>query len=39
MIEKHCAAYIIDALDELAARAVVPLISTPAQIVTLLGQG
>jgi integrase len=29
MIEKHYAAYIVDAMDELAARAVVPLIAQP----------
>lgn len=29
MIEKHYAAYIVDAMDELAARAVVPLLSAP----------
>lgn len=29
MIEKHYAAYIVDAMDELAGRAVVPLLSAP----------
>jgi integrase len=29
MIEKHYAAYIVDAMDELSARAVVPLLSAP----------
>ena len=32
MIERHYAAYIVDAMDELAARAVVPLTSTPATV-------
>jgi integrase len=35
MIERHYAAHIVDALDELAARAVVPLISKSASIVAL----
>jgi integrase len=39
MIEKHYAAYIIDALDELAARAVVPLITQTDNIVPLRGRG
>lgn len=33
MIEKHYAAFVVDALDELAARAVVPLVAPPAQVV------
>jgi integrase len=32
MIEAHYAAYIVDALDELAARAIVPLTTTPATV-------
>ena len=32
MIEKHYAAYIVDAMDELAARAVVPLTTAPATV-------
>jgi integrase len=35
MIEKHYAAYIIDAMDELAALAVVPLTTAPAPVVHL----
>lgn len=35
MIETHYAAYIVDALDDLAAAAVVPLIATPADVVPL----
>jgi integrase len=35
MIEKHYAAYIVDALDDMAAKAVVPLISPSAEIVPL----
>jgi integrase len=35
MIEKHYAAYIVDAMDELAARAVVPLTTAPAAVVEL----
>lgn len=35
MIEKHYSAYIIDAMDELAARAVVSLVSKSADIVQL----
>jgi integrase len=35
MIEKHYSAYIVDAMDELSARAVVPLTTAPAQIVPL----
>jgi integrase len=37
MIERHYAAYIVDALDEVAARAVVPLVSKSASIVALRG--
>ena len=33
MIERHYAAYIVDAMDELAARAVVPLTTAPATVV------
>jgi integrase len=33
MIERHYAAFIVDAMDELAARAVVPLTMTPAIVV------
>ena len=33
MIERHSAAFIVDAMDELAARAVVPLTATPAAVV------
>lgn len=33
MIERHYAAYIVDALDEMAAAAVVPLTTAPAQVV------
>ncbi len=33
MIEKHYAAFIVDAMDELAARAVVPLTTAPATVV------
>lgn len=33
MIEKHYAAFIVDAMDDLAARAVVPLTTTPAIII------
>ena len=32
MIERHYAAYIVDAMDELAARAVVPLTTAPATV-------
>jgi len=32
MIERHYAAFIVDAMDELAARAVVPLTTAPATI-------
>jgi hypothetical protein len=35
MIEKHYLAYVIDALDDLAERAVVPPVSTSATIVPL----
>jgi integrase len=35
MIERHYAAYIVDAMDELAARAVVPLLSSPAQFISM----
>ncbi|MFL9824101.1 integrase [Rhodoplanes sp. SY1] len=35
MIETHYAAYIVDALDDLAAAAVVPLVAPPADVVTL----
>jgi integrase len=37
MIEKHYAAYIVDALDELAARAVVPLVQKSTSVVALRG--
>jgi len=33
MIEKHYAAYIVDAMDELAARAITPLLSSPADAI------
>jgi len=39
MIERHYAAFIVDAMDELAARAVVPLTTAPAQIVPLARSG
>lgn len=32
MVERHYAAFIVDAMDELAARAVVPLTATPATV-------
>ena len=32
MIERHYAAFIVDAMDELAARAVVPLTTTPGTV-------
>jgi integrase len=32
MVEKHYSAYIVDAMEELAARAVVPLVNVPTQI-------
>ena len=35
MIERHYAAFIVDAMDELAARAVVPLTTAPTLIVSL----
>jgi len=35
MIERHYAAFIVDAMDELAARAVVPLTTAPAIVVTI----
>ena len=38
MIEKHYSAYVMDAMDELAARAIVPLVSTPAQVVPISRQ-
>lgn len=39
MIESHYSAYIVSALDELAARAVVPLNSAPADVVRLAATG
>jgi integrase len=36
MIERHYAAFIVDAMDELAARAVVPLQTAPATVVLLV---
>ncbi len=39
MIERHYAAYIVDAMDELAARAVVPLTTAPATIVPMQRAG
>ena len=39
MIEKHYSAYIVDAMDELAARAVVPLVSEPPSRLKQLGRG
>jgi integrase len=35
MIEKHYSAFIVDAMDELAARAVVPLTTAPATVVSI----
>ena len=35
MIERHYAAFIVDAMDELAARAVVPLTTAPAAVVSI----
>jgi integrase len=35
MIERHYSAYIVDAMDELSARAVVPLTTTPADVIPL----
>ncbi len=35
MIERHYAAFIVDAMDELAARAVVPLMTAPATVVSI----
>lgn len=35
MIERHYAAYVVDALDDLAARAVVPLTAAKAEVVSL----
>ena len=35
MIERHYAAYIVDAMDELAARAVVPLTTMPATVISI----
>jgi hypothetical protein len=35
MIERDYAAFIVDAMDELAARAVVPLTTTPATVTPL----
>jgi integrase len=35
MIEKHYAAYVVDAMDELSARAVVPLTTAPATVIPL----
>ena len=32
MIERHYAAHIVDAMDELAGRAVVPLTTSPATV-------
>jgi integrase len=41
IIEKHYAAFIVDALDELAARAVVPLVDAPGKVVQIqqVGRG
>jgi hypothetical protein len=35
MIERHYAAYVIDAMDELAGRAVIPLTASGAKIIRL----
>lgn len=35
MVERHYAAFIVDAMDELAAKAIVPLTTAPADVVTL----
>jgi integrase len=35
MIERHYGAYVVDALDELAARAIVPLTTEPARVIAL----
>jgi integrase len=39
MIEAHYSAFIVDAMDELAARAIVPLTTEPATVVALAGRG
>ena len=38
MIEKHYSAFIVDAMDELAARAVIPLTVAPATVVPIAGR-
>ncbi|WP_406858650.1 site-specific integrase [Alsobacter sp. KACC 23698] len=35
MVERHYAAFVVDALDELAAKAVVPLTRSPARVISL----
>jgi integrase len=35
MIEKHYAAYIVDVMDDLAARAIVPLTTAPADVISI----
>lgn len=39
MVERHYAAWIVDALDDLAARAVVPLTSSPAPVQEMIKSG
>jgi hypothetical protein len=39
MIEKHYSAYVVDAMDDIAARAVVPLVDSPAKILPMLLPG